>query len=94
MKRRLGTAGLFPVADDKFFFASSVVTAPSPDVATWSFKRGQQGSKGGNRNITTKLFPKADHDLSVRLDDGRWAAPPDYHPTLVDWLSKLKLTKG
>jgi uncharacterized protein len=37
------TTGLFPISDNKFFFASSVVVQPSPDVATWSFERGEKG---------------------------------------------------
>ena len=37
------TAGLFPVSEDKFVFAFSVVSSPSPDVATWSFARNKKG---------------------------------------------------
>jgi pimeloyl-ACP methyl ester carboxylesterase len=46
---------------------------------------------GGNRDVTTKIFPNADHDLSVKLENGQWAAPPDYHSTLTSWI--LKRTK-
>lgn len=37
------TTALFPLSDNKFFFAGSVVTQASPDVATWSFERGAKG---------------------------------------------------
>jgi len=43
------TTALFPVSDDKFFFASSVVSAPSPDVATWSFETNKDG------DVTTSI---------------------------------------
>jgi pimeloyl-ACP methyl ester carboxylesterase len=41
---------------------------------------------GGNRDVTTKIFANADHDISVKLENGQWAAPPDYHSTLVHWI--------
>jgi hypothetical protein len=47
---------------------------------------------GGNRDVTTKIFPNADHDISVKLENGQWAAPPDYHSTLTSWI--LKRTKA
>lgn len=37
------TTGLFPSAEDKFFFAYSVAGSPSPDVATWSFETNKDG---------------------------------------------------
>jgi len=37
------TTALFPIAEDKFFFSSSVVGSPSPDVATWSFEKNKDG---------------------------------------------------
>lgn len=40
----------------------------------------------GNKDVTVKVFENADHDLSVKLDDGRWVAPPDYHSTLTNWI--------
>jgi hypothetical protein len=43
---------------------------------------------GGNRDVTTKIFPNADHDMSVKLENGQWAAPPDYHSTLTSWILK------
>jgi uncharacterized protein len=46
----------------------------------------------GNRDVTTKIFPKADHDISLKLENGQWAAPPDYHSTLTSWI--LKRTKA
>lgn len=47
-------------------------------------------AKGGNRDITSRIFPNADHDLSVKLEGGRFSAPPDYHELLSTWL-KLRL---
>lgn len=44
-------------------------------------------TKGGNRDITTRVFPGANHDLSVKLEDGRWAAPPGYQKLLADWIA-------
>jgi dipeptidyl aminopeptidase/acylaminoacyl peptidase len=44
--------------------------------------------KGGNKDVTVKIFPNADHDLSVKLDTGQWVAPPDYHSTLTSWILK------
>ena len=43
---------------------------------------------GGNKDVTTKIFPNADHDLSVKLENGQWAAPPYYHSTLTNWILK------
>jgi dienelactone hydrolase len=43
---------------------------------------------GGNKDVTTKIFPNADHDMSVKLENGQWAAPPDYHSTLTSWILK------
>lgn len=37
------TTALFPISDNKFFFAGAVVGQASPDVATWSFERGEKG---------------------------------------------------
>ncbi len=42
--------------------------------------------KGGNKDVTVKVFPNANHDLSVKLDSGQWVAPPDYHSTLTSWI--------
>ena len=43
---------------------------------------------GGNGDVTTKIFPNADHDITVKLENGQWAAPPDYHSTLTSWILK------
>ena len=49
--------------------------------------RGETALKqGGNKNVTVKIFPNADHDLSVKLDSGQWVAPPDYHSLLASWI--------
>lgn len=42
--------------------------------------------QGGNKNVIVKIFPNANHDLSVKLDSGQWVAPPDYHSTLTSWI--------
>ena len=42
--------------------------------------------QGRNKDVTVKIFPNADHDLSVRLDNGQSVAPPDYHSTLTSWI--------
>ena len=49
--------------------------------------------KGGNKNVTAKIFPNANHDLSVKLDNGQWAAPPEYHTTLTSWLLQRAANK-
>lgn len=48
---------------------------------------------GGNRDVTTKIFPNADHDISVKLENGQWAAPPDYHSTLISWILQRTNTR-
>jgi pimeloyl-ACP methyl ester carboxylesterase len=42
--------------------------------------------KGGNKDVVVKIFPNANHDLSVKLDSGQWVAPPDYHSILTSWI--------
>ena len=44
--------------------------------------------RGGNRDITTKIFPNADHDLFVKLENGQFGPPPDYHELLSNWLKR------
>jgi pimeloyl-ACP methyl ester carboxylesterase len=45
--------------------------------------------RAGNRDITTKIFANADHDLFVKLENGRSGAPPDYHEVLSNWLKRV-----
>jgi pimeloyl-ACP methyl ester carboxylesterase len=44
--------------------------------------------KGGNKDVIVKIFPNADHDLSVKLDSGQLVAPTDYHSILTGWILK------
>lgn len=44
--------------------------------------------QGGNKDVIVKIFPDANHDLSVKLDSGQWAAPPEYHSILTNWILK------
>ncbi len=46
-------------------------------------------ARGGNKDITTKIFANADHDLFVKLENGQFGAPPDYHEVLSNWLRRL-----
>jgi len=45
-------------------------------------------ARGGNRDVTTKIFPNADHDFFVKLENGQRSAPPDYHDVLSNWLKQ------
>ena len=45
-------------------------------------------ARGGNRDVTAKIFPNANHDLSVKLENGQFSAPPDYHELLSSWLKR------
>jgi uncharacterized protein len=45
-------------------------------------------AQGGNKDVTTKIFPNTDHDLNVKLDNGQSAAPPDYYELLSTWLKR------
>ena len=50
-------------------------------------------AKGGNRDVTSRIFPNADHDLSVKLEGGRFSAPPDYHELISTWLKHRLASK-
>lgn len=40
----------------------------------------------GNRDVTTRIFDGANHDLSIKLENGQWTAPPQYHQNLSSWI--------
>jgi len=46
-------------------------------------------SAGGNKDVTTKVFPNCDHTFRIpNAADGKFhwpRTPPDYLPTLIDW---------
>ena len=50
-------------------------------------------ARAGNRDVTTKIFPNADHDFFVKLENGQRSAPPDYHETLSTWLKRHVTSK-
>ncbi len=43
-------------------------------------------SEGGNRDVTVKIFPGANHSILVRQADGRWVSAPDPDNTKNNWL--------
>lgn len=49
-------------------------------------KTEQSLKKGGNKDVTTKIFPKAEHDLSIKLANGETIPAPEFHETLTNWL--------
>ncbi|HKR00253.1 MAG TPA: alpha/beta fold hydrolase [Pyrinomonadaceae bacterium] len=64
-------------------------TLTVPEAIHASIERiGLALKKGGNTDFTSRIFPKASHDLSV-FENERWVAPPDYHSTLVNWLRRV-----
>ena len=48
-------------------------------------KTEQSLKKGGNKNVTTKIFPGAEHDLTVKGSNEQVPAP-GFHELLVSWL--------
>ena len=50
---------------------------------------------GGNKDVTTKVFPGCDHTFRFAVTDGKFhwpRTPPDYLPTLIHWAREK--TKG
>ena len=47
--------------------------------------------RAGNKDITAKIFANADHDLFVKLENGQFTAPPDYHEVISNWLKRYVL---
>jgi pimeloyl-ACP methyl ester carboxylesterase len=45
----------------------------------------QSLKKGGNKDVTTKIFPGAEHDLTVK-GSGEQVPAPGFHSTLMSWL--------
>lgn len=45
----------------------------------------QSLKKGGNKDVTTKIFPGAEHDLNVKGSNEQVPAP-GFHDLLVGWL--------
>jgi pimeloyl-ACP methyl ester carboxylesterase len=41
----------------------------------------------GNKDVTTRIFPAANHDMSIKLDTGQWTAPAGYADLLTTWIS-------
>ena len=75
------TTGLFPISDNKFFFAGSVVGQASPDVATWSFERGGKGEvisavriKGQPDQLSPRTNIYKQEQISLRNGDVTLAA--------------------
>lgn len=69
-------------------FGAADQFTPPETISVFTAKIEAALRAGGNRDVTTKIFPNADHDISVKLENGRWAAPPDYHSTLTSWILK------
>jgi pimeloyl-ACP methyl ester carboxylesterase len=69
-------------------FGAADQYTPPETISTFVAKIEAALRAGGNRDVTTKIFPNADHDMSVKLENGQWAAPPDYHSTLTSWILK------
>jgi pimeloyl-ACP methyl ester carboxylesterase len=68
-------------------------TVTVPEAILASVERiGRALRKGGNLDYTSRIFPKASHDLSV-FENDRWVAPPDYHSTLIGWLQRVTRQK-
>jgi pimeloyl-ACP methyl ester carboxylesterase len=45
--------------------------------------------RSGNTDVTVRIFPGADHTFRLSPGPSGWAAsPPDYIPTLLDWLAR------
>ena len=75
------TTALFPISDNKFFFAGSVVSQPSPDVATWSFEKGEKGEvisavriKGQPDQLGTPTNTYKQEEITLRNGDVTLAA--------------------
>ena len=49
--------------------------------------------RGGNKNVTSKIFPNADHDLYLKLENGRFGPPSDYHETISHWLKRVTASR-
>jgi uncharacterized protein len=46
--------------------------------------------KAGNAEVTTKIFPGADHTFRLRPGPSGWpVSAPDYLPTLLSWLDRM-----
>ena len=46
-------------------------------------------SEGGNRNVTVRIFPGADHTFRLRSGPSGWpVTAPGYLPTLLEWLAQ------
>ncbi len=73
-------------------FGAADQLTPPETISLFTAKIEAALREGGNRDVTTKIFPNADHDLAVKMENGQWAAPPDYHSTLTSWI--LKRTTG
>lgn len=69
-------------------FGAADQFTPPETISVFTAKIEAALRAGGNKDVTTKIFPNADHDMSVKLENGQWAAPPDYHSTLTSWILK------
>jgi len=52
----------------------------------------QSLKKGGNRDVTTKIFPGAEHDLTVK-GSGEQVPTPGFHDLLLGWLRQRVTVK-
>jgi hypothetical protein len=69
-------------------FGAADQFTPPETISVFTAKIEAALRAGGNKDVTTKIFPNADHDMSVKLENGQSAAPPDYHSTLTSWILK------
>ena len=69
-------------------FGAADQLAPPGAIAEIAARAEAALKQGGNKDVIVKIFPNANHDLSVKLDSGQWVAPPDYHSTLTSWILK------
>lgn len=75
-------------------FGAADQYTPSETVPTFVEAITAALARGGNKDVTAKIFPDADHDLYVKLENGRVGPPPDYHETISKWLTATTSTKG
>jgi len=69
-------------------FGAADQFTPSETVPKFIETMSAALARGGNRDVTSRIFPDADHDLNVKLENGQFSAPPDYHEVISNWLKR------